>query len=201
MMETNCILLDFCYLKATTYMKTPTTIIVTARLVLRSPIPSDLPLLYEQVFSDAVVTRHAFTGVPLSLQQAMNFFEESFDHHASGTKLGVLTESATEDVIGFAGLLPCDVLGEADYEIGFVLRRSAWGKGYATEIGKGQLEYGFCTIDCRRLLAQVSPENSASIATLKKLGMEFHSTVENRQRGIRQVYAVHNPKHHERPSA
>jgi [ribosomal protein S5]-alanine N-acetyltransferase len=173
-------------------MKDPIEIIPTARLILRSPLPSDLPILYDHVFADATVMRHAFAGQPLSLQQATEFFEENFDHNASGTGLAVLTERVTTEVIGFAGLLSCDVLGEADYEIGFVLRRSAWGNGYATEIGKGQLEYGFSVIGCRRLLAQTSPKNSASITALKKLGMKFHSTVENHERGIRQVYVAHD---------
>jgi [ribosomal protein S5]-alanine N-acetyltransferase len=172
-------------------MKTATEIIVTARLILRGPLSSDFPALYDHVFTDAAVMRHAFAGQPLSLQRATEFFEENFDHHVSGRKLGVLTERATTEVIGFAGLLSCNVLGEPDFEIGFVLRRSAWGNGYATEIGKGQLEYGFSVKGCRRLLAQVSPENSASIATVKKLGMKFHSTVRNQERGIRQVYVAH----------
>ena len=120
--------------------------------------------------------------------------DRNFDHHASGKKLGVLIERATAQVIGFAGLLQCDVLGGPDYELGFVLRRSAWGRGYATEIGRGQLEYGFGTLGLGRLLALVSPKNSASITVLEKIGMKFHSTVVNDQRGDRQVYVVQNDR-------
>lgn len=101
-------------------MKDPTDIIVTARLILRRPLPSDFPTLYDYVFADAAVMRHAFAGRPLSLQRATDVFEEHFDHHVSGGKLGVLTERATVEVIGFAGLLSCKVLGEPDFEIGFV---------------------------------------------------------------------------------
>jgi ribosomal-protein-alanine N-acetyltransferase len=167
-------------------------IIVTTRLVLRGSRPSDLPILYDHVFSDVAVMRHAFTGAPLSLPQATDFFENNFDHKASGTKLGVLTDRATTEVLGVAGLLPCDVLGAADYEIGFILRRAAWGHGYATEIGMGQLEYGFSTKGCRRMLAQVSPGNNASISVLQKIGMKFLRTVETHERGTRLVYVAHN---------
>src|ERR1700744_4093943 len=111
-------------------MKPPTEIIATARLILRSPLPSDLPILHGHVFTDVAVMRHVFVGQPFSLPQATAFFDEHFDHHASGRKLGVLTVRATTEVIGFAGLLSCDALGGSDYEIGFVLRRSAWGNGY-----------------------------------------------------------------------
>ena len=62
----------------------------------------------------------------------MEFIDRNFDRDGSGKKLGVLIERATEQVIGFAGLLQFSMRGEQDYEIGFVLRRSAWGHGYAT---------------------------------------------------------------------
>jgi ribosomal-protein-alanine N-acetyltransferase len=166
-------------------MNEPIEIIATERLVLRTPLSSDLGVLYEHVISDSEVMRHAFAGRPFSSAETAKFFDEQFDHGGSGRKLGVLVERPSAAVIGFAGLLPCDVLGEADYEIGFVLRRSAWRRGYGTEIGFAQLNYGFNALDCRRLLAQASPENRASIATLRKLGMHFHSAVDNEERGNR----------------
>ena len=36
---------------------------------------------------------------------------------------------ATNELIGVSGLLPCDYLGEVDYEFGFILHEKAWGKG------------------------------------------------------------------------
>ena len=182
-------------------MKEPVAIIETTRLILRSPLPSDLPILHEHIFSDVSVMRHAFRGRPLSFQETTDFFDEGFDRHASGKKLGVIVERRTTEVIGIAGLLSCRALGKADYEIGFILRRSTWGKGYATEIGAGQLDFGFSSLGCRRLLALVAPQNTASIAVIKKLGMEFLTSVENDERGIRQIYVVHNDRQHcDRPS-
>lgn len=169
-------------------MREPKEIIATPRLLLRSPAPADLQSLHDHVLSDAAVMRFAFFGRPMSTLESRAFFDRYFDHEGSGRKLCVLAERATVEVIGFAGLLPSDALGEADYELGFVLRRSAWGKGYATEIGRGQLAYGFGELGLRRLLAQAAPDNAASIAALKKIGMEFVCTVENDQRGERRVY-------------
>jgi [ribosomal protein S5]-alanine N-acetyltransferase len=167
-----------------------TEIIVTPRLRLRSPAPSDLQLLHDHILSDAAVMRLTFSGRPMSPSQSREFIDRNFDHDASGKRLNVLVERATEQVIGFAGLLQCDVLGRADYEIGFVLRRSVWGRGYATEIARGQLEYGFKALGLTRLLALVSPKNSASITVLKKIGMKFHSTAHSDQRGVRLVYVA-----------
>ena len=149
-------------------MHQPTEIIVTPRLRLRRITGADVQLLHDHVLSDAAVMALALSGQPMSSSQSRDFIDRNFDHDGNGKKLGVLIERATEKVIGFAGLLQCDALGELDYELGFVLRRAAWGHGYATEIGRGQLEYGLNVLGLRRLLALVSPKNNVSTIVLKK---------------------------------
>jgi ribosomal-protein-alanine N-acetyltransferase len=169
-----------------------TEIIATPSLRLRTLTHADVQLLHDHVFSDAAVMALALSGQPMSSSQSRDFIDRNFDHDASGRKLGVLIERATEQVIGFAGLLQCDALGEPDYELGFVLRRSAWGYGYTTEIGRGQLKYRFNVLGLTRLLALVSPKNNVSTIVLKKIGMEFYSTVHSDQRSDRHVYVARN---------
>ena len=173
-------------------MHKPTEIIVTSRLCLRSPVPADLQALHDNVLSDAAVMARAFAGQPMSSAQSMEFFDRNFDHDAGGRKLGILIERTTAQVIGFAGLMPCDALGEPDHELGFVLRRSAWGRGYATEIGRGQLDYGFNVLGLRRLLALVSPANEASATVLRKIGMKLYGSVSRAPRGDRHIYVAQN---------
>jgi ribosomal-protein-alanine N-acetyltransferase len=165
-------------------------IIVTNRLVLRSACDSDLGSLHDIVFSDPEVMTQAFSGKPLSKSESANFFATSFDHDGNGKQLGVLTLKGTATIIGFAGLLECPVLGQKDYEIGFVLGRDYWGFGYATEIGQAQIEYGLELSGCSRLLAFVAPENKASLSALLKIGMIHQSTVETKDRGTKEVYIV-----------
>ena len=173
-------------------MHKPTEIIVTSRLCLRGPVSADLQALHDNILSDAAVMALAFAGEPMSWAQSRDFFHLNFDHDAGGKKLGILTERTTAEAIGFAGLLPCDALGEPDYELGFVLRRSAWGRGYATEIGRGQLDHGFNVLGLRRLLALVSPANEASATVLQKIGMKLYSNVNRVSRGDRHVYVAEN---------
>lgn len=132
--------------------------------------------------------RFVFGGTPFTFDRAVKFFASAFDFEATGLKLGVLVVKDSSEIIGFSGLIACGALEEEDYEIGFVLSHSAWGKGYATEIGLGQLEYGFGTVGCKRLLAQVAPENTRSIAVLEKIGMTFHSNTNTAGRGPRKIY-------------
>lgn len=175
-------------------MHQPTQTIVTPRLILRSLVPNDLRTLHSNVLSDAAVMAVALGGQPMSLSQSKQFIERNFDYEGHGKKLGVLIERSTAQVIGFAGLLQCDALQQPDYELGFVLRRSAWGNGYATEIGRGQLDYGFNVLGLTRLVALVSPKNDASIRALKKLGMKFCIAVDDTRRGDRHVYVARNDR-------
>lgn len=165
----------------------PVTILTTERLRLRSARPEDFEPLFEDVFTDSEVMRY-LSGFPLQRQSATGFFEDAFDHDGTGKKIGVLVELATNAVIGYAGLKEFNALGQRDLELGFVLGRRNWGKGYATEIGHGQLEYGFENTDLPRLLAQVRLGNQASASALKKLGMAFHGEYERPSMGTWQIY-------------
>ncbi len=55
-------------------------------------------------------------------------------------------------------------------EIGYILRRDAWGKGYASEAVTRIIDYGFRELGLRRIFADVDPDNAASIVLLEKLG-------------------------------
>ena len=68
--------------------------------------------------------------------------------------------------------------------------RDAWGRGLATEIGRAQIALGFEQLGCSRMLALVFAQNAASIRTLEKLGMRYHSAVTPSGRSLRRVYVV-----------
>jgi len=167
--------------------------IATARLTLCYPKETDFGALLP-ILSDPAVMAMAFGGQVMDAGAARHFFEAELDWTRSGCKPGVLREIATDKVIGFAGLKACDVLGRDDFELGFVLASTSWGKGYATEIGLGQLAHGFDTLACARILGLVSPRNAASQQALKKLGMVYHSTHATAQRGDREVFVKQNPR-------
>jgi RimJ/RimL family protein N-acetyltransferase len=161
----------------------------TERLSLWAAREEDFEALYTNVLSDPEVMRLVLAGGAMDRAAARALFE-TLDHAGDGREAGVLKELATGEVIGFAGCSPTQVLGEADYEIGFVLARSAQGKGYASEIGRAQLRFGFDVLGCARLLGQAAPGNAASIATLEKIGMRRHSTRMSEGRGERVVFVA-----------
>lgn len=166
----------------------PRTVIETERLHLRGAIPEDFDPLFSLIFSDEHVMRN-LSGLPLTRNRAATVFRDVFDHEGTGLKPGVLVRRNTNAVLGYAGLMSCTALGEDDLELGFVLRRDAWGLGYASEIGQAQLEHGFRTTGRLRLLAQVRPANAGSINALRKIGMHFVKEYERSERGTWQVFA------------
>lgn len=52
------------------------------------------------------------------------------------------------------------------------MRRSYWGKGYATEAAREIIKYGFNVLHLLRIYSVVHPENHASVRVTQRLGMK-----------------------------
>lgn len=163
-------------------------IISSERLAIRTTKESDILLLHERIFSVPEVIKYVFGGKSFSSTESEAFIREKFNFQVSKTGLFSLVEKASRRVIGFAGIIPCTHLGQDDFEFGYVLEKNSWGKGYATEIGKAQIEYVFQNLDCHRILALVNPQNTPSIHVLNKLQMKYETDVMVDGRGLRRVY-------------
>lgn len=74
--------------------------------------------------------------------------------------------------VGAAGLRPYDVPNEV-WELGFYVRRAAWGKGYATEAARAVMRYAFEERKAAALYAGHHPENQDSRRALAKLGFGY----------------------------
>lgn len=59
----------------------------------------------------------------------------------------------------------------AEIEVGWHLRQDVWGKGYATEMGRALLDFGFGTLKLPEIIAVVNPANAGSIAVAERLEM------------------------------
>lgn len=90
----------------------------------------------------------------------------------SGEKIGsaYLLPKPVEETDFDHGLLVPDLIPDGDIEVGYFLKRSVWGKGYATEICKRLLEFAFQESPLNELVASVDDENDASKNVLQKSG-------------------------------
>jgi RimJ/RimL family protein N-acetyltransferase len=163
--------------------------IETKRLILRELRDSDMQPLMEML-SAPLVMRWLFGTGPMTDDEARRFINENFTFGKQDYGLGVLCTRETKYFVGFSGLLPCRYLYEDDFELGFALQEDSWEKGYATEIGAAQIEYGFKNFDVRRLLGLAHPRNTASLHTLEKIGMKLFKTIHTEERGPRCIYII-----------
>jgi RimJ/RimL family protein N-acetyltransferase len=85
-----------------------------------------------------------------------------------GYGLWAIEERASGEVIGRAGIInPVDWPGP---EVGYLLGRRWWGRGYATEAASAAMDWGFTTVGFERLISLIDPANGPSIAVAQRLG-------------------------------
>ena len=98
---------------------------------------------------------------------------ERFIGHWTEHGIGMwrLTERASGEFVGQAGLQQANVEGELKMEVGWTLLPSHWGKGYATEAGAAALAHGFETAGLDEIVSFTLPHNRASRNVMEKLGM------------------------------
>lgn len=73
----------------------------------------------------------------------------------------------------YAGRAGIDWMSDPDgYELAYSLKRSAWGKGYASEIAKALTKWFFETTDNEFLIAYAHAEHHASQHVMKKTGFK-----------------------------
>lgn len=163
-------------------------ILETERLTLRYQRASDEEPLVD-LWADPEVTR--YMGGPRDREWLQSAFEETTrDPHAERYDLWPLIEKETGQVVGHCGLLDKEVEGRTEIELIYVLASSAWGKGYATEIGQALKAYAFEEMGIGRLIALIEPENGASEQVAVKVGMRLEKEVVRPGGEVRKVYAV-----------
>jgi RimJ/RimL family protein N-acetyltransferase len=141
--------------------------LTTERLQLRPFTDADRIAIHA-IYSDPDVMRHVGHGAHRTMQEtdaALRVYGEVLERR--GFSFLAVTEREGGALIGDAGLYP---LGD-DVELGYTLARSAWGRGYATELGRALLAHAFEVLGAARVVALVEPGNAASRHVLEKLGM------------------------------
>ena len=61
--------------------------------------------------------------------------------------------------------------GEYPLEAGYVIKRSEWGKGYATEILTELVRYAKEELDCAEIIVNIDERNTASLRVAEKCGV------------------------------
>ncbi|RPI49811.1 MAG: N-acetyltransferase [Chloroflexi bacterium] len=146
----------------------------TPRLLIRRLEPGDVDALVA-LWTDPEVTR--YVGGPREPGRLRATLTESVAGEeadaAPAMDLWTVVEKASGRVVGNCGLLEKTVDGQAEVELAYVLARSAWGHGYATEAAAAVCKYAFEELGLRRLVSLVDPPNAASLRVAARLGMRL----------------------------
>ena len=144
--------------------------LTTERLHLRPFTPADQETIHA-VYADPLVMRHVGHGAHSTMAETANALRIYGEVLARrGYSFLAVTERESGALIGDGGLHPLGGQGP-DVELGYTLARSAWGRGYATELGRALIEHAFVVLRAPRVVAQVEPANRGSRHVLEKLGM------------------------------
>jgi [ribosomal protein S5]-alanine N-acetyltransferase len=158
---------------------------VTRRLVLRELDPSDLDAVHRYA-SDPEVTRHVGWG-PNDEATTRAFLSRARELARAKPRaawdLGIV-ERASGALIGGCGAYERRP-EHRDWEIGYVLARSHWRRGFGSEAVGALVELVFAELGAHRVFALVDPENAASAALLRGLGfrLEGHQRADRLVRG------------------
>ncbi|WP_170130977.1 GNAT family N-acetyltransferase [Deinococcus yavapaiensis] len=155
------------------------TSLSTARLRLRPFEASDLAALARITRDPDVMRFIGRTGRPLNEEQTartLRFFQDLWVERGLG--VWAVEERPDARLMGWCGFFPLD--GTSDIELAYLLDRSAWGRGFATEAAWAALKWAFGEGRLERVVAVTYPENTPSRRVLEKLGFV--------NEGLRQYY-------------
>ena len=140
----------------------------TPRLILRPLVLEVVPVLH-RIYQTEGVLEYFPNPTPPPVEKVEPFISSQkthWKHNGYGNWAIVPIEAA--EMIGWAGL---QYLPETDeVEVGYLLDRPFWGKGYATEAAQASVNYGFTKFHFPEIIALVHPDNAASLRVAAKCG-------------------------------
>ena len=152
-------------------MRAPETV-RTARLTGRRFTESDYPYVRE-IDSDLLV-QQGFDGVLQTEEQSrerLRRWIRTWDEHGFGYFL--FTDHQTA-IVGHGGVFPSP-REPGEIELGYVVRRSFWGKGFGTEIARVALHVGFENLRFERIIAIALASNAPSRRVMERCRMTFEA--------------------------
>jgi RimJ/RimL family protein N-acetyltransferase len=140
----------------------------TDRLTLRMLRESDLDA-YAEMSADPEVMRYIGDGQPAARPMAWRGMATMVGHWSlRGYGMWAAEERSSGVLVGRIGFWNPE--GWPGFEIGWMLRRCFWGRGYATEGARRALQYAFTELQQPQVISLIHPENAASIRVAGRLG-------------------------------
>jgi RimJ/RimL family protein N-acetyltransferase len=150
----------------------------TDRLVLRQFTLADADNLVN-LDADPDVMRFVTGGIPTSREEIQDEVLPPFLGYYQrypGYGFWAAIEKATGEFLGWFHFRPGQDAAPGEVELGYRLRKSAWGHGYATEGSRALIRKGFTEYGVQRVVAEAMAVNQASRRVMEKAGLTLVRT-------------------------
>jgi RimJ/RimL family protein N-acetyltransferase len=164
----------------------------TERLLLRLPSADDAQPMLE-IHEDPETLKRVVVTAPLGgITVAWRNVAMMVGHwQLRGYGQWVVEEKQTGLVVGRVGLWHPE--GWPGLELGWIIRRSHWGRGLATEAARAALTWTWAHVQTDRVISLIDPGSRASIRVAEKIGAALES--HDRLNGAPvHVYAMYRPR-------
>ena len=149
-------------------------VVDTPRLLLRPWRDDDLDG-YAAMCADPEVMRHMGDGSTLSRDDAWRQMAMFVGHwQLRGFGMWAVEERETGAFVGRVGLHQPE--GWPGLEVGWMLAKHTWGRGYATEAARASLEYAWNVLGVDHVISVIAPENAPSVRVAERLGEQLEGT-------------------------
>ena len=150
----------------------------TERLVLRRFTRADADDLFE-LDGDPGVMQFVTGGRTTPREEIENDVLPAFlRFYEHGDRYGfwAAVEKSTGEFLGWFHFRPREGGDPDEAELGYRLKRSAWGKGYATEGSRALIQKGFTELGVRRVFAETMVVHAASRRVMENAGLRYVRT-------------------------
>jgi RimJ/RimL family protein N-acetyltransferase len=150
----------------------------TERLLLRQFSEDDVDNLVE-LDADPDVMHFINGGRPTPRREIESDVLPTFlDYHErfAGYGFWAAVEKSSGRFVGWFQFRPATAADPTEVELGYRLRKSAWGKGYATEGSRALIHKGFAELGVRRVVAFTMVVHVASRRVMERAGLRLVRT-------------------------
>lgn len=141
----------------------------TKRLVLRKPCMDDAPAIFASYAHDPEITRYMTWTPHKNIDETYGIVEMMLKYWEDGSTYSfAIIPKDSSSVVGMIAMHPAGF----KVEIGYVLARPHWGKGFITEAARMVTNWLLEQPDIYRVFATCDVENLASARVMEKVGMK-----------------------------
>ena len=143
-----------------------------------------------QVLAQGLVT---LTSPPGGIEVALRNVDRMLRHwNRHGYGQWSVVEKGTGQIIGCVGFYHWD--GRSEIELGWIVRRSHWGNGFASEAARAAIDWVWRTRTADHIISLIRPNDARSRRVAETIGQRFEKQdVEPISAEKRSVFGIHRP--------